>query len=70
MENFLKEYVKDIADTSNMKLDANQINNIVNRLMDIDAIWQVLDEYTCNEIMKYAREEIKREVISDESDQQ
>ena len=45
MEKFLKDYVKMYAESSEVELNREQVATIVNRLMNNDVVWEVLDEH-------------------------
>lgn len=56
MEEFLKDYVKMIADTNEIKLNKTQMQTIVNNLRQEDEIWDVLDSYVTEEIARAVKE--------------
>lgn len=45
MEEFLKKYVKMVAESNNTKLTKDKLNEIVENLMEEEEIWNTLDNY-------------------------
>lgn len=49
MENFLLNYVEQLAEAGNKKLDTTQKCEIVNNLMDNDELWDTIDSFIYDE---------------------
>lgn len=50
MEDFLRDYVQMMAETQDVELDESKLQEIVNKLMGEDEIWETLDMYVNNEL--------------------
>ena len=50
MERFLREYVKMYAESNGIKINAEQLDNIVNNIQGEDEIWDTLDYYVSQEL--------------------
>lgn len=50
MEKFLRDYVKMYAETGDIELDEDRLNEIVNNLMDNDELWDTFDSYVYEEL--------------------
>jgi hypothetical protein len=50
MERYLREYVKEIAESIGIKLTQAQMKTIVNNLERNDVLWEVFDEHVKQEI--------------------
>lgn len=50
MENFLLNYVEQLAEASDKKLDQDQRCEIVNNLMDNEELWDTIDSFIYDEL--------------------
>lgn len=50
MENFLLNYVEELAEEKDIELSRLQVCQIVNNLMDSDELWDTIDSFIHNEL--------------------
>lgn len=50
MENFLLNYVEQLAEASDKKLDQDQRCEIVNNLMNNEELWDTIDSFIYDEL--------------------
>lgn len=50
MKEFLNNYVRELAETVNLSFTEEEFNNLVNRLMDDDNLWETFDDYIVEEL--------------------
>lgn len=57
MENFLLNYVENLAEAKEIELTKDQLCEVVNNLMDNDELWDTFDSFIHDELEEYEKEE-------------